>query len=116
MAGLNTHELAWAAGLLEGEGCWYVTPKGNSRSGYPRITYSQVHRYVLDRLRAATNLGKVYGPRRLASRPTHKPHYEYCVWGFENVQAITAALWSFLGPVKRKQAKRVLRAARKKGK
>lgn len=111
MAG-TVAELAWSAGFVEGEGCWYSTKNGNNTS-YPRFTISQVDPQVLNRFRDAVGVGTVRGPRFYKDRPNNRPCYEYTIWGLEKVQAVTAMLWSFLGPIKRAQATRVLLATGK---
>ena len=113
MAGaVETHELAWAAGFVDGEGCWYRTRNGKDDT-YPRFTIEQVDPYALERFRDAVGVGKIYGPRQVPGRPNSQPSYRLAVYGLEKVQHVTAMLWGFLGPVKRAQANRVLSAGRR---
>jgi hypothetical protein len=98
--------LAWAAGFVEGDGCFcYSRP---SRSMFVSIT--QQDREVLDRFRRTAGFGRIYGPYR--HRPGQalsvRPFYQLRVHGFEKVQAIAAMLWFKLGSVKRAQAAVVL--------
>lgn len=101
---MNTHELAWAAGFFDGEGCVSLLKSG--RHTYPQVGISQVDRMVLDRVTEAVGFGKVYGPYKTP----RKPQYLYSVYGFEKTQALMAFLWPWLSPVKRAQFKRILYA------
>jgi hypothetical protein len=106
---MNTHELAWAAGLIDGEGHFRADLHSKSTTTLcPRLDISQVDRYVLDRFRDAVGRGRVYGPyRKTGGRVIH----QYVVTEFEPVQAIAAMLWRWLSPIKRTQASKALRAA-----
>jgi LAGLIDADG endonuclease len=56
----NHTELAWAAGFIDGEGCFSIL-KGVKYS-YFRLTVAQVDRRPLDRLAKIFELGNVKGP------------------------------------------------------
>ena len=95
----DTHELAWAAGLFDGEG-WVGAPHQDGRL-HLHAAVSQSDRGVLDRFRNAVGgLGHVHGPY---ARVGVKDHWDYQVYSFEGVQAVLAMLWKFLSPVKREQ-------------
>lgn len=102
--------LAWAAGLFDGEG-WASSARYNRKTGGMTATLSlgvgQAHREVLDRFRAALGFGSVTGPTK--SRKTLM--WSYRVHGFEKVQAVFAMLWPWLGEIKRAQVVKVLRDA-----
>ncbi|MGH9427147.1 MAG: hypothetical protein ACRD2L_12695, partial [Terriglobia bacterium] len=68
------HELAWAAGFWDGEGSCGCYQKNDGRTRkasnfYLRAAISQKDREVLDRFRAAVELGKVYGPYSKGTTP-----------------------------------------------
>ena len=98
---LDKIELAWAAGLFDGEGHIRGKYKTNSYSYAPVLTVTNTDLELLQRFhQALNNLGKVYGPyqRKL---PKHKPYWNWRTTSFEHAQATLAMLWSFLGSYKR---------------
>ena len=111
----NREQLAWAAGFIDGEGSFYVqktaSAKRPKRPRRPRFEVGQIDPYVLYRLQGILPFGaKVLGPYENKSYPNSKakPVYIYSVSGFEDVQALLALVWEWLGPIKREQAKSVL--------
>jgi hypothetical protein len=108
---IDTHELAWAAGFVDGEGCFAHRKQRVNKALLPSFHLAQVERYPLDRFNAATlNICKVYGPSP-PKREGHSPYYQISVHGFEKTQAILAMLWKWLGPTKRAQGVSVLQAS-----
>lgn len=101
---MDRQELAWAAGLFDGEG--HVRTNGPRR--YPTINIKQAGGLyaapeVLERFRRAVGyLGYLYGPV-LDDDEAHRPQWNYDAHGFETVQMVLCALWPWLGPVKRAQ-------------
>lgn len=102
---MNREELAWAAGLFDGEG--HSSPRYGATRIYQRVDVGQKNREVLDRFAAAVGVGKVSGPHVNA-----KGHimYRYAAYGFEKTQAIAAMLWSWLSRVKKEQFRNTLTA------
>lgn len=115
---MDTHELAWAAGFFDGEGCVSGGLKlGGSKgtSNYKARPYITLHcgqtdRYPLERFDAAVqHLGRFYGPYNHKGKKTyHRPWWQYSASTFEKVQAIVAMLWPFLSEPKREQVGHVL--------
>ncbi len=93
-------ELAWAAGFVDGEGCFYSA----SSKRYPRLSISQNDKEVLERFQESVGLGKIYGPY------PPRPDFEYRLNGLEKVQAVIAMLWPWLSGKKKEQAKKILAA------
>jgi hypothetical protein len=98
-------ELAWAAGLFEGEG--YI---GNySQGGYlgrkARVTNTDLE--VLQKFQLAIGFGQIYGPRKQTATE-RKPIWSWEVGRQEHIQALVAMLWFWLGSRRREQAKVVL--------
>lgn len=106
---MNREELAWAAGLFDGEGCTRTAQGPRRQYMKAWLTVSQNDRQVLDRFQAAVGVGKVYGP--YAARGRKNPQYQFVVSDFPQVQAVVAMLWTWLSPVKRAQAKVALLSA-----
>jgi hypothetical protein len=102
----SREELAWAGGLFEGEGCFYLQV---NKTGQPRskAVLSMTDEDVVRRFASAVGLGKVLGPYR-HRQPQYKAHWDWCVTGLEDVQAIAAMLWQGLGVRRRARAVQVL--------
>jgi hypothetical protein len=103
---LDTHELAWAAGFFDGEGCFSIKPR-------PSMSLGQIDPQVLARFqRAVGGLGILYGP--YGPYPgTLGNHGQWYVRSskLEDLQATIAMLWRWLSPIKREQARRLLKHA-----
>ena len=108
----NREELAWAAGLFDGEGSSFITftrrRPWNRKCLVRSLSMKQNHISVLKRFyKAIGGLGSINGPYK------YKYHkhavYEWATRKFEDVQAVIAMLWFKLDKIKRAQAKRMLR-------
>lgn len=110
---MNT-ELAWAAGFFDGEGtiCLH-TAKWNGVKGevtYPclKVSVCQSGSFALElltRFQNAVGVGRIYGPRVYKN---NLPRWDWNACGFEESQNAIVALWKYLGPYKRDQAKKTL--------
>jgi hypothetical protein len=90
-------EIAWAAGLFEGEGSISTRRAPSDRVNktfrtYPELCLDSTDEDVVVRFAAAVGGGRVYGPYR-ATRPNHKPRWRCVLVG----QAARAAL-ELIGP------------------
>lgn len=103
--GTDREELAWAAGFFDGEGYTGRVPARPGQRTGVRAIVGQKYPELLHRFRAAVgDLGTIYGPRKNGKSLI----YVYNVGGHEDVQALGALLWPFLGAVKRQQWKSAL--------
>ena len=91
--------IAYAAGLLEGEG--YIV-----RTGTARLGANMTDREPLDRLCQIFG-GRLLGPKPRPN-PSHKPIYVWHLNGWNSVEAALQEMWPWLGPRRREQATRVL--------
>ena len=107
---LDTRELAWAAGLFEGEGCISIhkTPTRYGTYTYPRLRVVMTDEDSIRRFHSAVGVGRIFGPYRPPSRSTRKPIWEWIVTSFEDNQAVIAMLWFGLGARRRLRAREVL--------
>jgi hypothetical protein len=105
---IDTHELAWAAGFFDGEGC--ITHRRDRAWISIAMSVSQSDRQPLDRFqRAVGGIGVVRGPyRQKASH--HKPYWVWSTDNQERSQAVIGMLWKWLSEPKRADAERVLGA------
>jgi hypothetical protein len=103
----DTRELAWAAGLFEGEGWFGLTTKARHVRPIAKAAVSSSDRDVMDRFAAAVGFGNVTGPYQQTGFGT-KPMFRWGVGSFQRVQALTALLWFGLGERRRARAIEVL--------
>ena len=100
----NTHELAWAAGFFDGEGCTTFPLKSKDGRCYPVLIVGQKDLRPLFRFQKALgNIGTIYKPMRNGIS-------QWRCANFEAVQHVICCLWKFLSEPKREQAIRVLQA------
>ena len=105
---VNREELAWAAGLFDGEGFIGHLKTSSAKYLHLRLSVGQTDAPMLHRLNQALwNLGRVSGPTIL---PHRKPFWVLNINGFEACQAAIAAMWPWLSQPKRCQAKKALLA------
>jgi hypothetical protein len=100
-------EVAWAAGLFEGEGC--ITrqsseTRGGRRAGRLTLRLGMTDRDVIDRFQTAVGVGMVYGPYTARTRPNQKPTYHWCVGDIEQIQGVLRSFWPWLGDRRRARA------------
>lgn len=100
-------DLAWAAGLFEGEGCATVNKYKSGNGGRPTMQLQMTDEDVVRKFHAVIGMGKVYGPYRPSG---HKEVWRWYVDGFEAVQAIAAMFWFYLGSRRKAKLRTVLEA------
>jgi hypothetical protein len=86
-------ELAWAAGLFEGEGNFYRPPTGGYQASLSMTDEDSVLRF-----QRAVGFGLVVEQKRRAGLKTL---YRWRVANFQHVQALAALLWPGLGARRR---------------
>lgn len=108
---LNKQELAWAAGLFDGEGYVgavknkYKTKDGNNHE-IDRIQCCVLMTDYNSIARFAKVIGsKVRGPYKTRHYPKHKAAWKTGFSSFEFVQFTMCLLWNWLGEVKKEQFK-----------
>jgi hypothetical protein len=107
---LDTHQLAWAAGFFDGEGCTYLGKHGRQGLSTPCCEVNQIHCEVLHRFQVA-----VGGLGSMRLRPDTTNKRPNTMWSFytrnwRSTQAVLTLLWPHLDVVKRAQAARVFAA------
>ncbi len=109
---VNREELAWAAGLFEGEGCFSAQKNSSGRyTSRAQITMSDLD--ILERFARTVGVGKVH-PRK-QNNPSHKKLWHWRVTSYEEVQHILSILWNHLGPRRRARGAEVLRLNTSRG-
>ena len=104
-------ELAWAAGLFDGEGSINggIRTCKTSKLGFSthqKMSIGQNDREVLDRFLAAVENGFIYGP--YVYKTNGNEYYQWQCSDRQNVIKIYELLWPNLGSRKKEQAKRIL--------
>jgi len=98
-------DLAWAAGLFEGEGCIALSRPAATR---PQVQWNLVLAStdldVLERLQTVVGMGQISGPRDRG----HKLHWVWCVSRREHVRLLLEAMLPWLGSRRRARAEECL--------
>ena len=100
-------DLAWCAGLFEGEGCFTF----RSKRGNPSAVIKMTDRDVLDRFATVIGFGRISSVRSTSSLGK-KQQWEWRVNSFMHVQALIAALWPWLCSRRKARAQEVLSVSR----
>lgn len=98
-------EIAWAAGLFEGEGSLSVMAKKGGRPAI-QLSITSTDHDVLERFTVVVNAGKVYGPYR--AKDKCKPQYQWRAHGWDLLQRLHDDWARFLGKRRRERFKAVL--------
>jgi hypothetical protein len=97
----SREDLAWLAGLYEGEGSTSASV-AHQKNTTPMlsVTINMTDLDVLERAQRVAGMGKIYGPYQ---RGTNKPHWMFKVQRQAHAYALLAALWPWLGMRRRGQ-------------
>lgn len=101
-------EYAWAAGIVDGEGCFHAREvKGKRHAYYWAVTFSITQKYpeILYRFQEAVGVGVVNGPYTYEGYT----HYSYRVTGYKKTYQLAKLLWPYLSIHKKRQAKHCFR-------
>ena len=96
---MDTHELAWVAGFVDGEGHFGNHSKGSISF---ELCQSVPAEGLLQRMMDAVGMGVVQGPYQRSER--HKPMYKFRINKYESVKSFYQMIQPWLGETKRKQA------------
>lgn len=108
-------ELAWAAGLFDGDGSTALL-KHRTHPGYhvAELSITQASPTgspeVLSRFRSAVTAGRLYGP--YGGSRVHHPVFRWKAHSAADIELTLAALWPWLSSSKREQATRVMSVVR----
>jgi hypothetical protein len=99
--GITVKDLMWAAGFLEGEGCFYLNKRQRLHG---LVNASQVHPWPLERLQ------RLFGGR-IYSKPSRRPNQRSCFeWRLvsRGARALCMTLYPLLSPHRQVQIRRIL--------
>jgi hypothetical protein len=102
---ISARELAWAAGLFEGEGSIWLSKNEKTRMSLTMTDEDSVRRFA-----AAVRVGNISGPR--LPKGGRKEVWQWNAGKFEHVQAVVAFLWYGLGVRRRAKCIEVLKSVR----
>lgn len=108
MANRTREDLAWAAGLFEGEGCIHVSVR-KSGTHVLRLALSMTDADVVNRLGTIMQLGHVNEVAKHATWQDHwKTQYRWTVDRADHIQAVLAMFWPWLGERRKEKAREAL--------
>jgi len=114
MAGLSDHldprEIAWAAGLFEGEGSIGASRNRKKKTQTPLLQLSMTDGDTVQRFASILGLGRTYRPYDRGLNC--KPSYTWRLTSFEKAQAVIAMFWPWLGVRRKKRALEILAEGR----
>lgn len=102
---LSDFELGWVVGILEGEGCFFITSRTKGPYGpylYARVAVCMTDRDVLERLQRVTGIGMLEKIRERKD-PKHKPISQWIVCRNQEAIELMVAVYPHMGA--RRQAK-----------
>ena len=103
-------KLAWAAGILDGEGYFQgqvrTNPRGHRVRGI-RVSVCQTHPEMLERMEEL--FGGSIRKRPAPKNPNHSQRWDWRTHSAAEFHRVVESVWPWLGPVKREQATEALR-------
>lgn len=90
-------DIAWAAGLFDGEGSTTVLKAKRARWAYVRMNVPQKDRRVLDKFQSIVGVGSVYKAKT-------RDIYSLDIYKEERVTHTLNMLWPYLSELKKEQA------------
>jgi LAGLIDADG-like domain len=100
-------EIAWAAGLFEGEGTMYIA---NDRWRQPTVSVTSTDLDVLEKFASIMGVGKVY-KRQDNRKETYKTAYKWSVQSRNDVVQVLELLMPFLCSRRKAKAEELLARA-----
>lgn len=98
----SRENLAWAAGLFEGEGC--ITRRHKTQTN---LVMTMTDEDVVRRFHEVIGHGRVYGPYK--TKTGVKLQWRWACTGSKHCIAVLAALWCFLGSRRKGRAEVAMR-------
>ena len=93
----SRENLAWAAGIFEGEGC--ITRRHKTQTN---LVMTMTDEDVVRKFHSIIGHGRVYGP--YTNHSGVKPQWRWVCTGSRHCIAVLAALWCFLGKRRQERA------------
>lgn len=90
-------DIAWAAGLFDGEGSTSVLKAQRDKYAYIRMSVSQKDRRVLDKFQSIIGVGRIY-------KANKRPIHSLDIYKQEDVENTLNLLWPHISELKKEQA------------
>lgn len=103
---MRTVDIAWAAGLFEGEGCI-----SHSRHGTPTVSLCMTDEDVVKRFAKVVGFGSLRGPEYPSGNLGQRSRFWWHGNGYQQAQATIALFWGWLGERRRQKAVEILMEA-----
>lgn len=100
---MNEVEIAWVAGLLEGEGSFSIAKRGVTAAGRPKpnrqvhVTCGMTDRDVVERLLRTVGVGSIFLDTRSRTNPKHKDLYTWRTAKRADVEALLRTIRPYMG-------------------
>ena len=101
---MNTLEIAWLAGIIEGEGC-FISVLGKNPNF--RIQVKMTDKDIIDRIQKITNLGSTNV--EVMKNPRYKTCYHWKICIQSDVAALMMTIYPFMGERRRARIKLLLK-------
>lgn len=108
---MTNTDIAWAAGLFEGEGTWIVRPPKGNGNATAVVALQMRDRDVVERFASIMGCGKITCERRSERNPKHSDMWRWTTAKRADVRRITELLVPYLGQRRAERARDVLVAA-----
>lgn len=102
---LEQAEIAWLAGLLEGEGCFRLRRAAGRARGNLDVQLNMTDEDVVRRAHAVSRLGTCHGPYQQSGN--RKPYWVWKVSGNDDAEALMEALLPWMGARRAEQIKSI---------
>lgn len=106
-------EIAWAAGLFEGEGSFNSYPRRNKQGVQIRLSMSD--KDVVERFARIVGVGavhlRIHASTETRDRSRYKPMYEWYVYEAAEISRVTELLMPWLGERRRARAEELRKVA-----
>ena len=102
---MNINELYWLAGILEGEGSFYIRTLSGHR--YPTVLVKMTDRDIINRVKDITNLGTICIKKTL--NQNHKDCYQWQVAKTADAVAVMKLVLPLMGERRSQRIKELLR-------
>ena len=109
-------ELGWVAGILEGEGCFFVTTRKTAKYGpyvYARVMVCMTDRDIIERLQHVTGVGVLERVRQRKD-PKHKPISQWIVCRNQEAIELMVAVYPHMGTRRQARIREVLAQVEKR--
>lgn len=89
------HNIAWAAGLIEGEGCFTIVKNSKAKKkASAKLVVQMNDKDVLDRLYSVFNVGKIY---YRPPRNTSKESWSWTVYKSSDLTLVADQIYPLMG-------------------